>query len=71
MNEGADRLRLLPWTGVQGQPCLLLTDGDGGVASRLADRIEEVQLGSRSGFWGACVRDSRSVGRVRLQNSPT
>ncbi|MFH9982850.1 ATP-binding protein [Streptomyces sp. NPDC017179] len=36
-------VRLLPWTGAHGQPCLLLTDGDG-TASRLADRIEEMQL---------------------------
>ncbi|MFD7403161.1 ATP-binding protein [Streptomyces sp. NPDC059866] len=45
MSEEADRVRLLPWTGAHGQPCLLLTDGDGGPASRLADRIEDVQLG--------------------------
>ncbi|MGP4086055.1 ATP-binding protein [Streptomyces sp. KR55] len=45
MREEADRVRLLPWTGAHGQPCLLLTDGGGGPASRLADRIEDVQLG--------------------------
>ncbi|MDH6627682.1 anti-sigma regulatory factor (Ser/Thr protein kinase) [Streptomyces sp. LBL] len=44
MSEQADRVRLLPWTGAHGQPCLLLTGGDGS-ASRLADRIESVQLG--------------------------
>ncbi|MFF8592645.1 ATP-binding protein [Streptomyces sp. NPDC015220] len=38
-----DLVRLLPWTGAHGQPCLLLTDGDG-TASRLADRIEDTQL---------------------------
>nr|WP_197972305.1 hypothetical protein [Streptomyces gossypiisoli] len=35
----------MPWAGVHGQRCLLLTDGNGGPASRLADRMEEVQLG--------------------------
>ncbi|MGW0884499.1 ATP-binding protein [Streptomyces sp. NPDC002671] len=44
MNGEADRVRLLPWTGAHGQPSLLLTDGDG-TASKLADRIENVQLG--------------------------
>lgn len=38
-----DLVRLLPWTGVHEQPCLLLTDGTGTV-SRLADRIEDAQL---------------------------
>ncbi|MEU6538233.1 ATP-binding protein [Streptomyces sp. NPDC047000] len=38
-----DLVRLLPWAGAHGQPCLLLTDG-AGTASRLADRIEETQL---------------------------
>ncbi|MGX4691706.1 ATP-binding protein [Streptomyces sp. JNUCC 63] len=41
--DAPDLVRLLPWTGANGQPCLLLTDGDGTV-SRLADRIEEMQL---------------------------
>jgi anti-sigma regulatory factor (Ser/Thr protein kinase) len=41
---GMNQLRLLPWTGAHGKPCLLVTAGDGG-ASRLADRIETVQLG--------------------------
>ncbi|WP_329135071.1 ATP-binding protein [Streptomyces sp. NBC_00670] len=36
-------VRLLPWVGAHGQPCLLLTDGDGTV-SRFADRVEDVQL---------------------------
>ncbi|MDO0914308.1 ATP-binding protein [Streptomyces sp. DT2A-34] len=44
MNGEDTRVRLLPWTGAHGQPCLLLTDGDG-TASRIADRIEAVQLG--------------------------
>lgn len=44
MNGEVDGVRLLPWTGDHGQPCLLLTDGTGS-ASRLADRIENAQLG--------------------------
>ncbi|MDX2825418.1 ATP-binding protein [Streptomyces ipomoeae] len=36
---GETQVRLLPWTGARGGPCLLLTGGDGPV-SRLADRIE-------------------------------
>ncbi|MCD7440417.1 ATP-binding protein [Streptomyces lincolnensis] len=44
MSGEVNHVRLLPWTGSQGQPSLLLTDGDGTV-SRLADRIEDVQLG--------------------------
>ncbi|MEV6587607.1 ATP-binding protein [Streptomyces acidicola] len=44
MNDDVNRVRLLPWTGAHGQPCLLLADGDG-TASRLADRIENVRLG--------------------------
>nr|WP_086561786.1 hypothetical protein [Streptomyces africanus] len=38
------RLRLLPWTGPEDKPCFLITDGDGGRVSRLADIAEEVQL---------------------------
>lgn len=44
MNGEDTCVRVLPWTGTHGQPCLLLTDGDG-AASRIADRIETVQLG--------------------------
>ncbi|ANS66615.1 hypothetical protein SLINC_4391 [Streptomyces lincolnensis] len=44
MNTEANHVRLLPWTGSHGQPSLLLTDGDG-IVSRLADRVEDVQLG--------------------------
>ncbi|MFH9223199.1 hypothetical protein [Streptomyces lydicus] len=38
-------VRLLPWTGPDGKPCFLLSDGTGYV-SRIADRMEEEQLGS-------------------------
>jgi hypothetical protein len=36
--------RLLPWTGTEGKPCYLITDGTG-YLSRVADTIESVQLG--------------------------
>ncbi|MFF6995185.1 hypothetical protein ACFY93_09530 [Streptomyces sp. NPDC008313] len=36
--------RLLPWGGAEGKPCYLVGDGDGYV-SRVADRVECVQLG--------------------------
>ncbi|NUP15203.1 MAG: hypothetical protein HOZ81_03690 [Streptomyces sp.] len=36
--------RLLPWTGSDGKPCYLSSDGTGYV-SRVADQIESVQLG--------------------------
>ncbi|TWV42710.1 hypothetical protein FRZ03_19360 [Streptomyces misionensis] len=39
MNE-----RLLPWTGSEGKPCYLVGDGTGYV-SRVADQVEQVQLG--------------------------
>ncbi|MDX3752423.1 ATP-binding protein [Streptomyces sp. AK08-02] len=38
-----DHVRLLPWTGANGQPSLLVSGGDGPVA-RIADRVEAVQL---------------------------
>ncbi|WP_328223263.1 ATP-binding protein [Streptomyces sp. NBC_00104] len=45
-DRDATRVRLLPWTGAHGQPCLLLADGGGdGSVSRLADRIENGRLG--------------------------
>ncbi|MFD3513562.1 hypothetical protein [Streptomyces sp. NPDC058657] len=40
-----NELRLLPWTGPEGKPCYLSTDGSGGYLSRLADTTEAVQLG--------------------------
>lgn len=41
---GTQPLRLLPWTGPEGKPCYLATDGQGPL-SRLADSIESIQLG--------------------------
>ncbi|MFD5748409.1 hypothetical protein [Streptomyces sp. NPDC127033] len=40
-----DELRLLPWTGPDGKPCYLSTDSGDGIMSRLANNIEEMQLG--------------------------
>ena len=55
MNDGRpyDPLvgRLLPWTGVQGNPCFVVGDGTGYV-SRLADEIESVQLGMAGDLLG-------------------
>lgn len=40
------RTRLLPWTGSLGQRCYLIEDGTGdGTLTRIADRVETVQLG--------------------------
>ncbi|WP_164384400.1 ATP-binding protein [Streptomyces sp. OM5714] len=44
MSGGTDRVRILPCPDFQGRTALLLTDGNGPV-SRLADRMEAVQLG--------------------------
>jgi hypothetical protein len=41
-----DELRLLPWSGPGGKPCYLSTDDRDGYVSRLADRIEALQLGA-------------------------
>jgi hypothetical protein len=41
-----DELRLLPWSGPEGNPCYLSTDDSDGYMSRLADNIEAVQLGT-------------------------
>ncbi|MFH8584275.1 hypothetical protein ACH4GP_07745 [Streptomyces celluloflavus] len=44
MNREGPSVRLLPWTNADGRPCYLSSDGTGPV-SRLADRVEAVQLG--------------------------
>ncbi|MFC9684203.1 hypothetical protein [Streptomyces sp. NPDC056948] len=43
--------RLLPWTSPEGRPCYLVGDGTGYV-SRLADDIEDVQLGMAGDLLG-------------------
>ncbi|MFE3183221.1 hypothetical protein ACFXKR_20465 [Streptomyces violascens] len=46
MAQHSTHTRLLPWTGPEGKPCYLLTDGvGGGYISRIADNVESVQLG--------------------------
>ncbi|MEU8697453.1 hypothetical protein AB0C61_07150 [Streptomyces sp. NPDC048680] len=43
--------RVLPWTGADGRTCLLITDPEApGPVSRVADRIEAVQLGMGMGL---------------------
>lgn len=37
--------RLLPWSGVGGKPCFLVSDEEGGPVTRLADATESIQLG--------------------------
>ncbi|WP_435602703.1 hypothetical protein [Streptomyces sp. bgisy130] len=39
-----NELRLLPWSGPNGQPCYLSTADSGSYLSRLADNTEAVQL---------------------------
>ncbi|OEJ96185.1 hypothetical protein [Streptomyces thermolilacinus] len=43
--------RLLPWTGSGGKPCYLIGDGKGYI-SKVADRIESVQLGMAAELLG-------------------
>ncbi|MER7735161.1 hypothetical protein ABTX80_30120 [Streptomyces erythrochromogenes] len=40
-----NELRLLPWSGPDGKPCFLSTDSPDSHLSRLADNMEEIQLG--------------------------
>ncbi|MEU6549842.1 hypothetical protein ABZ915_06060 [Streptomyces sp. NPDC046915] len=51
MRGGIESSRLLPWTGAEGKPCYLLTDGTGYLA-RMADTIESVQLGMAADLLG-------------------
>ena len=46
---GPGETRLLPWTGEDGKPCYLVTDGDGPL-SRAADAVEAVQLSMAVGL---------------------
>ncbi|MGW6292250.1 hypothetical protein G3I31_31145 [Streptomyces sp. SID9913] len=47
----ADEVRLLPWTGEEGKPCYLITDGTGRV-SRHADTVEETLLAMAADLLG-------------------
>ncbi|MER6715832.1 hypothetical protein ABZ322_11185 [Streptomyces sp. NPDC006129] len=71
MSDGADHHnaggRLLPWASPEGRPCYLVGDGTGYV-SRLADEIEDVQLGMAGELLGhACeLLAERRVTSVEL-----
>ena len=43
--DSVGEVRLLPWAGDEGKACYLVTDGEGGPGSRLAEATESVQLG--------------------------
>ncbi|MFJ5529164.1 hypothetical protein [Streptomyces sp. NPDC093261] len=51
MRGGIEVSRLLPWTGAEGKPCYLITDGTG-YLSQMADTIESVQLGMAGDLLG-------------------
>jgi hypothetical protein len=44
VNDGINTARLLPWASPEGKRCYLVTDGTG-YLSRVADTVENVQLG--------------------------
>ncbi len=46
MTGATTSLRLLPWVRAEGKPCYLSTDHAGGYVSRVADDMEEAQLGT-------------------------
>ncbi|PNG98560.1 hypothetical protein SMF913_14585 [Streptomyces malaysiensis] len=58
-----NKRRLLPWTGPEGKPCYLDTNGWEGFMSRLADHIEAEQLGMASELLGQAlqVRDDETA----------
>ncbi|MEV5983552.1 hypothetical protein AB0L85_00795 [Streptomyces sp. NPDC052051] len=52
--SGIEIPRLLPWTGLEGKACYLITDGSGRL-SRMADTAERVQLGMAGDLLGHAV----------------
>lgn len=60
MEHGPDTIRLLPWTGSGGKPCYVIGDGNGYV-SRMADDIENIQLGIAGDLLGARSRQEPAV----------
>ncbi|MFI0711692.1 hypothetical protein ACH4SK_13765 [Streptomyces inhibens] len=46
-----NELRLLPWSGPDGQPCYLSTENSGSYLSRLADNTEALQLEVAAELW--------------------
>ncbi|MFI9241881.1 hypothetical protein ACIGXF_04665 [Streptomyces sp. NPDC053086] len=64
-----NELRLLPWSGPEGKPCYLDTDDKAGYMSRLADNLEEVQLGTAAELLdhASATLDDQDVGPEDLQ----
>ncbi|MFE5738716.1 hypothetical protein [Streptomyces celluloflavus] len=62
MNREDPSVRLLPWTNTDGRPCYLSSDGTGPV-SRLADRVEAVQLDLAARLLGH-ARDTLATPRL-------
>ena len=60
--------RLLPWTGAEGKPSYVLTDGTGHV-SRIADSVESIQLSMAEDLLGHAtdLLGNRRVGAVDLR----
>ncbi|MFF4604501.1 hypothetical protein ACFY12_17460 [Streptomyces sp. NPDC001339] len=68
MNGDSASLRRLPWTGEDGRPCYLSTDGDGPL-SRLADRIEAAQLGPSDRLLGRTQGERAGLGKRTTSES--
>ncbi|GHE32094.1 hypothetical protein [Streptomyces capitiformicae] len=69
-NPPAGTARLLPWSGIEGKPCYLLTDAnEGGYVSRLADNMESVQFGMGNELLGHAKQliDDPTTGSVELR----
>ncbi|MFF3734304.1 hypothetical protein ACFYXM_29385 [Streptomyces sp. NPDC002476] len=49
--DGSGTVRLLPWARPDGRPCYVVGDGTGYV-SRMADRVESIQLGMADDLLG-------------------
>ncbi|GAA3190681.1 MULTISPECIES: hypothetical protein [Streptomyces] len=66
--SGAGDVRVLPWETPDGKTCLLIGDGKG-LVSRVADRVEEVQLGMAAELLGHAdvLLDDRRVTGVELR----
>ncbi|WP_399089447.1 hypothetical protein ACGH2B_16350 [Streptomyces sp. BBFR2] len=62
--SGVDGVRVLPWESPDGKTCLLIGDGEG-LVSRVADQVEEMQLGMAAELLGhadALLGDRRVTG---------
>ncbi|MFE4021038.1 hypothetical protein ACFXPZ_27135 [Streptomyces sp. NPDC059101] len=63
--SGAREPRLLPWVSPEGKTCFVLGDGEGFV-SRMADRVEAVQLEMAEGL---VAHADGMLGEARLSES--